>query len=70
MYPACGHDTLSSNSLYLGKLHGKCATGDTRNAVKKVGRDLCAIVAEVAEDKIISRLLVNNEINKMSAATF
>ena len=66
MYPDYSNDVSSSNGLYLGKLHDKCATEDACNAARKVGRCLYARIDEVAENKLTPNLLVNNEIIKTS----
>ena len=67
MHQDYSHDIPSSNGSHIGNIPSKHVTVDAWNTTKKVGRDVYAIIDEVAKDKLIPDLLFNNEIIKTSA---
>ena len=65
-FPESQHDMPSSNALHLVNLHGKFVTNDTCNTARKVGRDLCARIDAVTEEKNAPLKVINNKIIKIT----
>ena len=70
MFPDYEHGISSSSSTYLVNLRGDFEIGDTYSTGRNVGRDLCTITDEVAEENNMSYLLVDGKIIKTSMEPF
>ena len=58
----CTYNILSQSTLHLGKLRRKFVSVNTCNTATKLGKNLCKIIDQVAEENQLVPLMIDREI--------